>query len=127
MWLSRAAQSRWHLWKRRNNPPWADREQLKKKYLASSLSHEDDTFLLCRVIGNDLVPRHAKGQSKDNLGYILDNEPELLFCEKYFVINRIIDPDEERKIIDLLESSGAPYFQIKFNFDEYKKIPLDIS
>ncbi|BBM03889.1 alginate lyase family protein [Microbulbifer sp. GL-2] len=92
----------------------------------SQLSKEPDTFVLYRIIGNDLVPRHEKGQSRKNLKFILENEPKLLACEKRFVLNRIIDHDEEQRIIDMLEEAGVPYVRIPFEWNEYKQKKLDI-
>ena len=54
---------------------------------------EKDTFLLARIIGNDLEPRHRKGQSFDNVLFILDNEPAFEDCEKFWIVNRITDRD----------------------------------
>ena len=39
-------------------------------------------FLLIRIVGNDLEPRHRVGQSRDNLAFILEHEPPLPGCEK---------------------------------------------
>ncbi|MFH7321144.1 hypothetical protein ACHHRT_11120 [Desulfurivibrio sp. D14AmB] len=83
--------------------------------------------MLYRIIGNDLVPRHSKGQSRANLSFILKNEADFPGCEKRFVVNRIVDSEEERAIIALLESSGKPFIHIPFVWDEYRSIPWDNS
>jgi glycosyltransferase involved in cell wall biosynthesis len=67
------------------------------------------TFALVRVLGNDLPPRHPLGQTRRNLREILDREPDLPGCERRWVVNRIVDPDEEAAIIALLEERGEPY------------------
>ena len=85
-----------------------------------------DRFVLYRIIGNDLVPRHRKGQSRDNLAFILKNEPELEGCEKRFVVNRIVDADEERAIIRMLEDAGMPYLYLPFEPSQYRREPWDI-
>lgn len=85
------------------------------------------SFVLYRIIGNDLVPRHRKGQARENLAFILEHEPELPVCEKRFVVNRIVDPEEERAIIEMLESFGHPYLHIPFDPDEYREIGWDIA
>jgi hypothetical protein len=87
---------------------------------------ESFSFVLYRIIGNDLVPRHRKGQSRENLQFILDNEPELNGCEKRFVVNRIVDPEEESAIIQLLENAGVEYIHIPFNSAAYREISWDI-
>ncbi|OJA07500.1 hypothetical protein QHL1GM_18690 [Halomonas sp. QHL1] len=76
-------------------------------------------------MGNDLVPRHEKGQSRKNLDFILKNEPDLKGCEKSFIVNRIVDPNEEKLIIGMLESAGVQYIHIPFHLDEYQGLPLD--
>src|SRR5690606_385537 len=93
------------------------------EYLTRGLYREPDTFVLYRIIGNDLPPRHRVGQSIDNLRFILDHEPELPGCEKRFVVNRIVDPAAEKEIIGLLEERGMPYLHIPFVPDEYRKVP----
>lgn len=87
---------------------------------------ERPRFVLYRIIGNDLEPRHRKGQARANLPFILENEPELTHCEKRFVVNRVVDPDEEAAIIDILEKAGYSYLHIPFNLEEYAEQPWDI-
>lgn len=97
---------------------------LKQNYAEKRLPGED-TFALYRIIGNDLYPRHKRGQSRENLLFILENEKTFEACEKRFIVNRIICPDEEQKIIDLLETYGAKYVRLPFDPDEYRRIDLD--
>jgi len=51
----------------RGAAPIADRAALLASYSASPLAKEPDTFVLYRIIGNDLPPRHSKGQGRENL------------------------------------------------------------
>jgi glycosyltransferase involved in cell wall biosynthesis len=95
------------------------------KWIRSQL--KKDNFVLYRIIGNDLVPRHKKGQSRENIQFILENEPALPRCEKRFIINRIIDPDELAAIKALLEKYNMPYTVIPFDKKEYDRIGLDTS
>ena len=81
-----------------------------------------DDFVLYRILGNDLFPRHRKGQTRTNLALILAHEPELEDCRKRWIVNRIIDPAEEALIIDLLERSGQAYTRIPFDIGEYAGI-----
>lgn len=85
-----------------------------------------DAFVLYRIIGNDLYPRHRKGQSRDNLRFILRHEPVLEGCEKVFVVNRIVDPEEEAAIIDLLEQAAMPYVRVPFDPAAYECLGWDI-
>ncbi|MCX2840249.1 alginate lyase family protein [Microbulbifer thermotolerans] len=101
----------------------------KQEYFSArhvNLDQKRSKFILYRIIGNDLYPRHGKGQSKENLKFILENEPDLVDCEKRFVINRIVDPESERAIIELLEQYKISYIHIPFDLQEYRNIEWDI-
>lgn len=84
-----------------------------------------DTFVLTRVIGNDLVPRHASGQSLANLRFILDHEPPLEGCEKRFVVNRILDDAARTAILAELEGRGVPATVIPFDWDAFARTGPD--
>ncbi|WP_082029796.1 alginate lyase family protein [Ruegeria sp. ANG-S4] len=86
-----------------------------------------DTFALCRVIGNDLVPRHKAGQSLENVRFILENEPELSNCRKLWVLNRIFDPENEARLINLLEQHGQDYERIPYDADALQSTGFDFS
>lgn len=99
--------------------------KLKKNYYASPLSECPDTFLLCRIIGNDLIPRHAKGQSRENLEFALKNEPMFDDCQRLWIVNRIVDESEKAAIIQILEAYGQEYIDIPFVTEDYREIGLD--
>lgn len=84
---------------------------------------EPDTFALYRILGNDLPPRHRTGQSLENLRFMLEHEPELAGCERWWVLNRIRDPDVERQMIRLLEEHERPYLRLSFDPDDYRHVP----
>jgi hypothetical protein len=88
---------------------------------------EPDSFFLCRIIGNDLPPRHASGQSRANIEFILRHEPELPGCEKFWLVNRIAYAAERNAVIDLLEEHGQSYRYIPFWMDEYARIEDDLA
>ena len=96
---------------------------LRAQFAESRLDREPDTFVLYRIIGNDLYPRHAKGQSRENVRFILENEPNFDNCEKRWIVNRIVDRAEEACIIRTLENQGQPYLHIGFDWDQYRRIP----
>jgi hypothetical protein len=96
-----------------------------KRYRKSGVTSEPDTFALYRIIGNDLPPLHERGQARRNLEFILEHEPEFAACVKRFVVNRIVDEQEERQIVSLLEQAHVPYVRIPFNWAEYVEMPLD--
>ena len=102
-------------------------QEIKSNYDNSIAKEENDSFILYRIIGNDLEPRHAKGQSLSSIKFILDNEPEFRNCKKAWIINRIFDKNEEKRIVELLDSWGQSYTVIPFERDAYEKIHFDVT
>lgn len=102
------------------------KKSAREAYPALPVASAKDSFMLVRIIGNDLEPRHRKGQSFDNANFILDNEPAFPDCEKFWIVNRIADPEEELRIVRLLESRGQSFHRIPFDLDAYGKIPWDL-
>lgn len=107
--------------------PELSEKTLEAIYAESPLRHEPDTFVLYRIIGNDLPPRHRRGQSITNLRFLLENEPALPGCEKRWVINRITDPATEAALLDLLRDHHQPVLHIPFIAEDYARIPLDLA
>lgn len=104
-----------------------DESILKSEYVANGLDQVPDTFVLYRIIGNDLYPRHAKGQSRKNVEFILKNESDFPGCSKRWLLNRIFDRDERNAIIALLNDYKQSFFEIPFLADEYIKTMWDFS
>lgn len=102
-----------------------DKIVLKENYIKSEISQRPDTFILYRIIGNDLYPRHKNSQSIENLRFILQHEPTLDSCQKRWVVNRIFDRDVETQVIQLLEEYKYPYIHIPFEMEKYRLIGLD--
>jgi hypothetical protein len=96
-------------------------EKMKSRYQEGPSASLPDEFVLYRIIGNDLVPRHAKGQSRANVEFILDHEPTFANCQKRWIVNRIADLAEEKAIIELLEKRNQAYFRIPFDWGAYSK------
>jgi hypothetical protein len=86
-----------------------------------------DDFVLYRILGNDLEPRHRKGQTRENLRFILENEPPLPGCEKRWIVNRIVDPEEEGRILDLLAAAGQEALRLPFDPAAYRRIGWDVA
>lgn len=74
---------------------------------------------LYRIIGNPLPPRHDVNQLHDNLRYLLDNEPPLLYAHKIFVLNRL-NSSLEKAVTAIVESYGHESMAIKFDVQEYQ-------
>lgn len=86
---------------------------------------KSDSFILYRILGSDLPPRHYTGQTLANLQFILNHEPPLHRCKKAWVVNRIIDAQQEQKILETLEAHHQTYRHIPFDEDEYAKVSYD--
>lgn len=86
----------------------------------------DNSFIYYRIVGNDLYPRHKRGQSLENLKFILDHEPEFEGCQKKFIVNRIFDKESEQEIIALLKARGLDFMVIPFDRDAYRQAGFDI-
>lgn len=106
--------------------PPVDIPKLQARYDRSPLRLERDNFVLYRIIGNDLYPRHRLGMSRANVQFILEHEPPLADCEKRWVVNRIVDPAEEHAIIDLLERYRQSYLHLPFVHEDYARIGWDL-
>jgi hypothetical protein len=84
-----------------------------------------DRFVLYRIIGNDLYPRHDAGQSLANLRFVLEHEPDLEGCEKRWLLNRIRQPEKLRELMALLDRYGFGYDVIPFDDSAFQKVPWD--
>ncbi len=82
---------------------------------------EQPAIALYRILGNELPPRHERGQVCRNLRFILEHEPCFPNCLKKWVVNRIVYSGLEKEIIALLERYRQPYIHIPFDLREYKR------
>lgn len=105
--------------------PSPDIAALRAEYASRGLKDSPDSFVLYRIIGNDLYPRHEKGQSLRNVRFIIDNEPDLPGCEKRWIINRIFDPEHEAAMVSLLEQHGQAFTAIPFEASAYRTVDWD--
>ena len=95
--------------------------------MASTGASRPNSFVLYRIIGNDLPPRHRSGQSLGNLRFILENETAFPYCEKRWVLNRITNRAIESALLELLHSYRQPVLHIPFVSADYARIPLDFA
>ena len=86
-----------------------------------------DDFALFRIVGNDLVPRHRPGQSRENLAFILEHEADFPDCRKGWIVNRIVDPQEERAVLDMLAGTGHEIVHLPFDREAYVRVGFDFS
>ncbi|KAF9911122.1 hypothetical protein EC991_004676 [Linnemannia zychae] len=82
---------------------------------------DPESIVLYRILGNDLPPRHRPGQTLSNVRFILEHEPEFNNTRKLWVLNRIVDPQAESSIIQLLDHHRQEYIRVPFVEGEYLK------
>lgn len=87
-------------------------------------SHQH-TFILYRIIGNDLPPRHAPTQTIRNLKFIIQNEPEFDGVLKIWILNRLVNRSREQILINYLKQYGKTFLTIPFVVNDYAKLPLE--
>ena len=78
-------------------------------------------FVLYRILGNDLPPRHSPTQTEDNLRFILAHEGALPDCEKRFYLNRIVDSEKESRLREMLDAHGCTYVTDPFVLQDFRK------
>lgn len=67
---------------------------------------------LVRILGNDLPPRHERGQTLRNLKFIVENEFPFEGVDKFFVLNKIANEDQADEIFDYLSETDQRCFTI---------------
>jgi len=82
---------------------------------------------LVRILGNDLPPCHAEGQTLSNLRHILDHEPPLPQCTKHWILNRICNRAAEEELLCLLDARGQSFRRIPFEISEYRALPEKVA
>lgn len=75
--------------------------------------------LVYRILGNDAWPHHGRRHTEQNLSHLLDHEPALPGAEKRWVLNRILSPRDEGRLIELLERRGQRWLRLPFEPAEY--------
>lgn len=84
-------------------------------------------FVLTRILGNPLPPRHDGRNTLDNLRFVLENEAELPDCEKRWILNGIVDPELAETCRRMIESAGQACRSIPFDAEAYGNAFLDAS
>lgn len=104
------------------------RARYRRSERAASLrqtSSSDPSFILFRVLGNDLEPRQRFGQTLTNLDFTIANEPTFPGFEKRFIVNRIFDSEYEAATVDRLADAGLNFVRIPFSGEEYRRHGCD--
>ena len=85
-----------------------------------------ETYLLIRILGNDLCGLHGNNQTIINLEFTLKNEFIFEDTKKMFVLNRIVNKEKKNKIINLLNTYNYDYIDLPFDINEFNKLPKEL-
>lgn len=88
---------------------------------------KETQFLLCCILGNDVPPRHDRGQTLQNTLFILDHEQLPAGFERRWLLNRIVDVKAAQKLATLIASRGEECTRIEFERERYAGQFLDAS
>ncbi|MGD9700368.1 alginate lyase family protein [Acinetobacter sp.] len=83
-------------------------------------------LILYRILGNDLPDRHAQEQTIENLDFILSHEAEHPFLEKRWLLNRIVNPEQQKLLLDMIAGKGHKAAVLPFNEDHYLQCWSDV-
>ncbi|WP_167772700.1 alginate lyase family protein [Ramlibacter henchirensis] len=73
--------------------------------------------LLCRILGNDLPPRHCRKQTLRNVEFILRNESALPRVQKRWILNRLVDTEVQQQLLQMLNDAAQDVLVIPFEGD----------
>lgn len=113
------------------HPPVLDHDSRLAHILTASKAHVDNpptskTYVLFRAIGNDLPPRHAIGQTYDNVRFILENQRELPDLDVRWYVNRVVNRTEEYRIVQLLIHHHQQFIVNSVNLTDYSRVDYNL-
>jgi hypothetical protein len=79
-------------------------------------------IMLIRAIGNPLPPQDCPKQTFNNLKFTLENEPEFPHLTKWWVLNRLVNETDSKRLESLLTLHRQSFFIIPFNLTDYAKL-----
>jgi hypothetical protein len=83
------------------------------------------SLIVARILGNDLPPRHAPGESLRSLTRILRTEGEAEGVRPLFLLNRLHDPATAMAMTQEIAARGHEVVNLPFDPDLYARAPLD--
>lgn len=95
--------------------------------VAAKVPSLNPTIVLARVIGNDLWPRHALGQTLRNLAFVLKQEPAFPGTRKLFVMTRIHEPETLAQAEAMVLEAGHDCLTLPFDPAGFAATRLDTS
>jgi hypothetical protein len=78
----------------------------------------DSAFQICRIIGNELPPRDEPGSKLRSLEEICQRDES--GRRRYWIVNRIVDVNYFKQVINILTKYDAEYYIIPFVADDYR-------
>ena len=84
------------------------------------------TFAYYRIIGNDLPPRHDTHQTIRNVEFMVAHEHVPANVTRCFILNRIVDGEKERRIIDILRNADVEFIRIPFLHRIYDRLDWNV-
>lgn len=109
--------------------PFRLQREIRRRYLVSRAARFSPysrvgtgSVTVCRVIGNDLYPRHQSGQAVSNLRTILEVESNPYGWHKLFVLNRFVDHRLEDEALEAVQRSGYACEVIPFDPGTYQSL-----
>jgi hypothetical protein len=106
-------------------PPTIENYGLTKSISGPVDGPLSSALAIARILGNDLPPRHSPGQSLNNLSFILEHETPFPGATKFFILNRIVDPEQLKTLRRAVEKAGHECLTIPFDPEEFRNQPLD--
>lgn len=85
----------------------------------SGAGPEARRFVIYRIVGNDLPPRHQAGDSLRIAQKIIQTESDFENCEKRWLLNRLADRETEQRLHDLIVGHGYRCDRIRFDEPSY--------
>ena len=77
------------------------------------------TFVVCRIIGNELLPRDEAGMKLAALRYIISQEAGI---NRIWIINHLHEPHYRECVLELLHQGGQRYHEIRFDHAFYRSL-----
>jgi hypothetical protein len=76
---------------------------------------------IVRILGNDLSGIHGENQTFSNLEFTLTHEQDFQNTDKLYILNRIVNKEKRKRIINLLNKYNTDYLEIKFLKEDFDK------
>jgi hypothetical protein len=77
------------------------------------------TYVICRVLGNELPPRDLPGARMLAFDHIKANESLPPDSRRLWVLNRILDDERRDRLRERLQQSGEKYIELAIDWDAY--------